>query len=231
LNVLSIIPARGGSKRIKRKNIKPLAGHPLIYYTIQCSLNAKEVHRTIVSTEDKEIRKIVTELGAEAPFLRPEKLAQDSTHDYPVVRHCVDYLINQEQWIPHIIVFLRPTMPLRVIEEVNQAVRLLIENPDFDCVRTSRPVPYPPYWMKRRNEDGFLEPFDPVVEPYINVRSQDLPQVVTCDGYVDATRLETLNNFNQVVAGNAYPIHRENIPFVDLDTPEDWEYCKFLMEK
>jgi len=101
MKIISLIPARGGSKAIKKKNIKLMAGEPLIHYAISASLDAKKIDRTIVSTDDKEIVEIAKSNGAETPFLRPSELAQDNILDYPVINHCINYLINEEnvKWL------------------------------------------------------------------------------------------------------------------------------------
>jgi len=113
LEVLALIPARGGSKSIPRKNIKPLAGFPLIAYSIAAGIAAETVTRVIVSTEDEQIAKIAKSYGAEVPFLRPAEFALDNTPDLPVFEHALKWLQENEQYEPNIIVQLRPTSPFR----------------------------------------------------------------------------------------------------------------------
>jgi CMP-N-acetylneuraminic acid synthetase len=100
VEVLAIIPARGGSKSIPRKNIRLFAGHPLIAYSIAAGLKAETVTRVIVSTDDEEIAQIARVYGAEVPFLRPEELAQDSTTDFPVFEHALNWLADQQGYRP-----------------------------------------------------------------------------------------------------------------------------------
>ncbi|HQC21081.1 MAG TPA: acylneuraminate cytidylyltransferase family protein, partial [Anaerolineaceae bacterium] len=111
--VLALIPARGGSKGIPRKNIRDFGGAPLIAWSIAAALRAETVTRVIVSTDDEEIAAVAREWGAETPFLRPAELAQDDTTDYPVFRHALDWLAAHENYRPEVVVQLRPTSPVR----------------------------------------------------------------------------------------------------------------------
>jgi len=230
LKVITLIPARKGSKRIPNKNLRTLAGKPCIQHTIECA-NEAGISRVIVSTDSQEIAEVAQNNGVEVPFLRPKELAEDHVPDFPVVKHCLDYLEQKEAWIPDILIFLRPTMPLRKPEEIVESFRLLKSNPGIDCIRTTCPVPYPPYWMKRRDEKGLLEPFCREIVPYQYTRSQELPETVMCDGYVDISRVSVVRKYRQVVAGNIASYHREDQIFIDLDEEKDWQYLEYLMKK
>ncbi len=154
MHVLAIIPARGGSKSIPRKNIKPLAGHPLVAYSIAAALQAKCVTRTIVSTDDEEIAAVARQYGAETPFLRPAEFAQDHTTDLPVFQHALAWLAESEAYVPDIVVQLRPTSPIRPPDCVDQAVKILIEHPGIDSVRGVVPSGQNPFKMWRIDEEG-----------------------------------------------------------------------------
>ena len=134
--VLAIIPARGGSKSIPRKNIRTFAGYPLIAYSIAAGLEAESISRVIVSTDDEEIAEIAKNYGAEIPFIRPEGLSRDDTPDLPVFQHALEWLKSNENYQPQIVVQLRPTSPFRRKEHINQAVWCLVERPEADSVRT-----------------------------------------------------------------------------------------------
>ena len=231
MKTIALIPARGGSKGIKRKNIKLLDGLPLIAYTIRASLSSKKIDRTIVSTDDEEIAKIAKEYYAEVPFLRPKKLSLDTTLDYPVIKHCLDYLINKEKWKPDIFLYLRPTMPFRESSEIDKSIDILSKKEKIDCIRTTMPVPYPPYWMKRINQNGHLEPFHESIEKFTKSRRQNLPKVVICDGYVDACKVSALFKYKEFPPGRQFALFRENKRFVDIDTMSDWEYCEYLLSR
>ena len=122
--VLVIIPARGGSKGIPRKNIKDFAGYPLIAYSIAAGKRAKSVDRVIVSTDDEEIAEVSRNCGAEVPFLRPSELAQDNTTDMPVISHVLERLKKDGKYDPEIVVQLRPTTPIRPLFCVDDAVNI-----------------------------------------------------------------------------------------------------------
>ena len=230
-SVVALIPARGGSKGVVGKNIKNLNGKPLVAYTIAASLRAKSINRTIVSTDRDDIAQVSLDFGAEVPFMRPSELAEDHVLDFPVIKHALEYLESVEKSQPEIVVFLRPTMPTRTSKEIDEVVNFLIHEEKADCIRTTRPTPYPPYWMKKINSSGFLEPYDEHVFPFTKNRRQDLPQVVMCDGYVDAARVQSIIRENNFPPGNKLAFYRKNIPFIDIDTPEDWEFCEYYMRR
>lgn len=121
-NYLGIIPARGGSKGVERKNIKSLAGRPLIAHTIEAASNADELDRVIVTTDDPEIRRVAQKHGADAPFLRPQELATDEAPMAPVVEHAVSYLEDEEDYTCSAAVLLQPTAPLRNANHIDQAI-------------------------------------------------------------------------------------------------------------
>jgi CMP-N-acetylneuraminic acid synthetase len=123
LNAIAIIPARGGSKTIPRKNIKNFAGRPLISHIIETALKVNELDRVIVSTEDKEIAEIAKKFGAEVPFLRPNELAQDQTPTLPVLIHAVNYLEEEEGYTPHLVVLVYATSPLLKPESIATAIQ------------------------------------------------------------------------------------------------------------
>ena len=147
LEVLAVIPARGGSKGIPRKNIRPFAGYPLISYSITAALRSKLVTRTIVSTDDEEIAAIAREWRAETPFLRPAELAQDQTTDLPVFQHALNWLKVHENYYPDLVIQLRPTSPIRPLNCIDGAVELLTDRPEADSVRGVVPSGQNPYKM------------------------------------------------------------------------------------
>ena len=120
--ILALIPARGGSKGIPRKNIRDFAGYPLIAWSIAAALQAKSISRVIVSTDDREIAEVARQYGAETPFMRPQELAQDRTTDFPVFVHALKWLEDIEAYSPKIVVQLRPTSPIRPVDCVDSAV-------------------------------------------------------------------------------------------------------------
>ncbi|MEJ5240467.1 MAG: acylneuraminate cytidylyltransferase [Anaerolineales bacterium] len=226
MEVLAIIPARGGSKGIPRKNIRPFAGYPLIAWSIAAARQAQSVTRLIVSTDDAEIAAVAREYGAEVPFLRPAELAQDQTPDWPVFEHALRWLAEREGYRPEIVVQLRPTSPIRPPWCVDEAVRILAEHEDADCVRGVVPAGQNPFKMWRIDpESGRMLPLlslPGVDEPY-NAPRQILPPVFWQTGHIDAIRARTILEKRSMTGEVIYPLLLDARYTVDIDTPADWE--------
>ena len=230
---LALIPARGGSKSIPRKNILDFAGHPLIAYSIAAGLAAETVDRVIVSTDDEEIAAVARRYGAETPFLRPAEHAQDNTPDLPVFRHALEWLEQHEGYIPDIVVQLRPTSPFRRVWHIDQAVYRLIEHPEADAVRTVC-IPFQnPFKMWRIGPDGFMQPIGVELgvpdEPY-NQPRQALPEIYWQTGYVDAAWRDTLMEKNSMTGDHILPLIIDPSEWVDIDSPDDWRRAERLLE-
>ncbi len=229
--VLAIIPARGGSKSIPRKNILDFAGFPLISYSIAAALVADTVDRVIVSTDDQEIRGIAEEFGAEVPFTRPEEFSRDETPDFPVFKHALEWLKSNQDYQPEIVVQLRPTSPLRRVEHINQAVWRLIERPEANSIRTIC-VPFQnPYKMWRVGEDGFLQQLleSELPEPY-NLPRQALPEVFWQTGYVDAAWVDTIMGKASMTGERILPLVIGAEEWIDIDSPDDWRRAERMLE-
>lgn len=155
--VLGVVQARGGSKGIPGKNIRNLGGYPLIAYSIASALASELVTRLIISTDDNEIAEVARVYGAEVPFMRPDELATDDAQDFPLFEHALTWLKSNENYVPQIIVQLRPTSPLRPKGSIDTAVKLLSEDSQADCVRTVIPSQQNPYKMWRADKK-YLNP-------------------------------------------------------------------------
>jgi CMP-N-acetylneuraminic acid synthetase len=231
--VLALIPARGGSKSIPRKNIRLLAGYPLIAYSIAAGLAAETVSRVIVSTDDEEIAEVSRSYGAETPFIRPDEYAQDATPDLPVFQHALHWLAENEGYKPDIMVQLRPTSPFRRVWHIDQAVLRLIEHPEADAIRAVC-VPFQnPFKMWRIQSDGTMQPlmragFPQFVEPY-NMPRQALPEVYWQTGYVDAAWADTILDKNSMTGECILPLTIDPSEWVDIDSPSDWEFAERLL--
>lgn len=228
---LVIIPARGGSKSIPRKNIKDFAGYPLIAYSIAAGVAADSITRVIVSTDDEEIADIARNYGAEVPFLRPEEFSRDNTPDLPVFQHALDWLQSKEEYRPKIVVQLRPTSPLRRKELIDQAVLRLLERPEADSIRTIC-IPFQnPYKMWRISADGFMKPLLSIdlPEPY-NLPRQALPEIYWQTGYVDAAWSETILDKNSMTGDSILPLVIGAEEWIDIDSPDDWVRAERLFE-
>lgn len=229
--VLALIPARGGSKSIPRKNVLPFAGHPLIAYSIAAGLCAKTVTRVIVSTDDDEIAAVARRYGAETPFLRPEEFSQDNTPDLPVFQHALNWLREHEGYQPEIVVHLRPTSPLRRVWHIDNAVHRLLEQPHADAVRAVCTPFQNPFKMWRIGEDGFMHPLMQIdhPEPY-NLPRQSLPDVYWQTGYVDAAWADTILSKNSMTGERILPLVIDASEWVDIDSPDDWRRAERLLE-
>lgn len=229
--ILAIIPARGGSKSVPRKNIMLLAGKPLIAYTIEEAKKSKYINRIIVSTDDEEIAKIANQLGAEVPFLRPKELAEDFVPDLLVFKHALIWLEENEGYRPEIIVHLRPTAPLRRVEHIDKGIEMLL-NSDADSVRSvCLSLKHPNKMWKVK--DGYLIPFLPEarVEESYNLPRQQLPLVYIQNGSVDVTRRSTIFEKNSMTGDRINAFVMEENESVNINTFIDFELAELLIQK
>lgn len=229
MRIVGLVPARGGSKGIPRKNIRLLCGRPLLHYTSDAALACRSLSRVLLSTEDDEVAAIGRAGGLEVPFLRPTELANDCTPMLPVILHAVAWLeTHGEQF--DAICLLQPTNPLRRPEDIDGCVDLLVRD-GADAVVTVLPVPaeHNPHWTYLRGEDGFLRLSTGESEPIS--RRQDLPAAFHREGSVYVTRRDVLvegrSLYGQRLAG--YPMPAERC--VNLDAPEDWERAERLVRE
>ena len=226
--IIALIPARGGSKSLPRKNILPLNGKPLISYSIEIALQSKFIERVIVSTDDEEIKKVAEEYGAEVPFIRPKNISDDKTKDFPVFEHCIDTLQDKID----IIVHLTPTSPIRKIGIVDSAIeKFLIE---YDKGATSlRSVSVPkdnPFKMWTIKDDKLINlvKVEGIKEPY-NEPRQQLPLVYWQNGYVDITSVNTIKKYNSMSGPNICPfIVNEKI--FDIDHLEQFKATEIFLK-
>ena len=223
--VLAIIPARGNSKSIPRKNIREFAGHPLIAFSIAAARQAKSVTRVIVSTDDPEIVEVSKRYGAEVPFMRPAEIAKDATLDLPVFEHALRWLAEKEKYSPDVVVQLRPTSPIRPTDMVDKAVELLFSQPDADSVRGVVLSSQNPFKMWEINSAGVMHPLVKVKgirEPY-NVPRQNLPPTYWQTGHIDAIRTRAILEKSSMSGDVVLPLVIDPIYTVDIDTLLDWQ--------
>jgi N-acylneuraminate cytidylyltransferase len=229
--VVAIVPARGGSKSIPRKNLRLFAGHPLLAYSIAAGLQAQTVDRVIVSTDDEEIAEIARRYGADVPFLRPAALAADATTDLPVFQHALSWLGEQEGFKPELVVQLRPTSPVRPPGLVDQAVSLLAGRAEADSVRGVVPAGQNPHKMWRISKDEQLEPLLRVrgmAEPY-NAPRQALPATYWQTGHIDVVRRKTILDGGSMSGRVILPVIIDPAYTVDIDTLRDWQRGEWLL--
>lgn len=229
LNVLGLIPARGGSKGIPRKNITPLAGKPLIAHTIQAALASQHINRVIVSTDDQEIAVVSQQWGAEVPFLRPPELARDDTPALPVIQHMLHQL--DADWKADIVVYLQPTSPLRTAAHIDAGVeKLLQEKADTVVSVVEVPHQYNPVSVMDIQADGSLT-------PYLNqggnvLRRQDKPHVYARNGpsVLVCTRA-TIMQQQTLYGKRTFPLLMKHEESLDIDTPFDLMLVELVMIK
>lgn len=220
MKVLAIIPARKGSKGIKNKNIQMLDGHPLIAYSVVAAVKSKNIHRIICSTDSKKIAKIAREYGAETPFIRPNKYANDLSNDFEVFSHCLKWLKKNEGYIPDLVVQLRPTSPIRFLKDIDKGLSIISKYKKIDSIRSVSEPLTTPYKMWKKNSKGNLEPILSLVnnkEPY-NTARQLLPKTYAQTGTLDIMRTGTILNKKSMTGDIIYPLLIEQKYFVDIDT-------------
>jgi CMP-N,N'-diacetyllegionaminic acid synthase len=226
MRLLAIIPARGGSKGIPRKNIHPLAGRPLIAYSIEAAQQSRAVERTIVSTDDAEIAEVGRKLGAEVR-MRPGALSQDDTPTRDVLEHVVAELVG-EAYVPDAVLTLQPTSPLRTARHIDEAAALFAADRSADSLVSCIEVPhvFHPLSVMRRNPEGYLEPFLPAPQPH---RRQDKQTVFARNGAaIYITRTARLADY--VFGGRLIPYLMDAESSVDIDTLEDLRVAERLLK-
>jgi len=219
--VLALIPARGGSKSIPRKNLLTVAGKPLIAYSIEQALASRYVTRTVVSTDDEEIAEVARAFGAEVPLMRPREFAQDHSTDLEVFRHMLTALRGRDGYTCECVVHLRPTGPVRRVERIDAAIVMLLEHPDADSLRSVTWPMQTPYKMWRV-VDGYLVPLltlEGVADAHSRPR-QTLPEVFWQNGYVDIIRPQVILQRGSMCGERVLPFVTGE-PLLELDYPEN----------
>ena len=222
--ILCIIPARSGSKGIKNKNIKMYNGKPLLQWSVEQALNSKYKMKIIVSTDSEEYKNIALQSGAEVPFLRPIEISGDLSTDYECFYHCVEWLNKNENYVPDIILHLRPTSPTRKINDIDNALKIFIETRHlYDSLRSVIEIDKSPYKMYNVFDDKLVPLFknmENIKEPFNQCR-QILPKAYLHNGYIDIFNCEILKN-NSISGENIYPYVMNDNDNIDIDLLKDW---------
>jgi CMP-N,N'-diacetyllegionaminic acid synthase len=229
--VVAVIPARGGSKGVPRKNVREVAGHPLIAYSIAAALASQSIGRVVVSTDDPEIADAARTYGAEVPFMRPSELAADDTPDLPVFQHALQWLEQKEQYRPDVVVHLRPTSPFRRVADIDHAVDLLQSHPEADAVRAVCEPFQNPYKMWRLAGDGSLEPLLtlPGMPDAYNRPRQSLPMVLWQTASIDVTRRTTILDGGSMTGRRILPFILPEDSWVDVDSELMLQFATYLV--
>jgi len=226
--VLGLVPARGGSKGVPGKNVRPLAGHTLLEYTARAARESGVLDRIILSTDSSEIAEAGRRAGLEVPFMRPAALAADDTPMVPVIEHALAAMSGQP-WSPEIVVLLQPTSPLRRPDHIRDAVRMLRDT-GADSVVTVVEVPRhlsPDYVM--RIEGGRLKPFLP--DGARVTRRQDARPAYSRDGTVYAFRRSTIERSGGIYGNDCRPLLIDAGDSLSIDSPADWDEAERLLTR
>jgi len=225
---LGIIPARGGSKSIPKKNMALLMGKPLLFYTFEGVRGCRTIDRFILSTDDSEIAAFGEKHGIDVPGLRPSYLAKDDTPMVDVVKHSL-FLLEKEGYSPDYIVLLQPTSPLRSSKHIDEAVDIFLDNPGIDSVVSVIPVPHLFHpQLALRIEQGKLVPFAESVRLF--ARRQDKPPCFARNGPVVAVfKPSTVFRFNNIYGENSMPYIMSEQDSIDIDTPFDLKLAEAII--
>lgn len=228
--LLCIIPARSGSKGIPDKNIRLFKEHPLMCWSIIQMQKSRFINQTriVVSTDSKKYQEIAKQYGAETPFLRPAEISGDHSTDLEFMKHCLQWFQdNEPDYSPDVIVQLRPTQPMRKVEDLDKTIQLFLDNYDnYDSLRTVVPLEKSPFKMYTLNDEKtVLQPLFKEVngleEPYNQCR-QVLPQAYLHNGYIDILKTELV--FQDKLSGERiFPYVMSPEDTIDIDTEEDWK--------
>lgn len=221
--VLAIIPARGGSKGVPRKNVRLLAGKPLIAWTIEEAKKSKYIDRLILTTEDDEIIETAKTYGCEVPFIRPIELAQDSTPGIEPILHALKQIKGYDY-----IVVLQPTSPFRLAEDIDSCIERLVETKSSACVSVTKPDSSP-YWMYTINEAGKMQPL--IKQEELTARRQDLSIVYALNGAVYVAEVDWLKSNQSLLTEDTTAFVMPTERSFDIDTEKDFLWCDWLMNK
>ncbi|MCZ8531818.1 cytidylyltransferase domain-containing protein [Psychrobacillus psychrodurans] len=215
---LAVIPARGGSKGVPRKNIKELGGRPLIAWTIEEAKKSKFIDRIILSSEDAEIIEVAKEYDCDVPFTRPVELAQDETPGIVPILHAIEQCSGYD-----FVVLLQPTSPLRTVEDIDGAIETLIEREADFCVSVTEPD-QSPYWMYNLDVNGTMSAV--IKQDNLAVRRQDLPKIYSLNGAVYVANIEKLEEEKSFLTNETIGYVMPKQRSIDIDTEEDFYLCE-----
>jgi len=227
-NILGLIPARGGSKGLSRKNIKPLLGKPLIVWTIKQAFASKYIDRVVVSTDDKEIAEISKKYGAEVPFMRPKELAEDNAKGIDVVLHAIDWLReNDKQKQYDLIILLQPTSPLRITDDIDKTIELLFLKKAKAIVSVCE-VDHHPLWANTLPEDGCMKDF--IRKEIMNKNRQELPVYYRLNGAIYSAYCNYIKERKSFFGKETFAYIMPKNRSVDIDNEIDFELAEILIK-
>jgi N-acylneuraminate cytidylyltransferase len=222
---LAIIPARGGSKRIPRKNIKPFCGKPMIAWSIEAALESGCFDRVVVSTDDAEIAEVARQQGAEVPFMRPAEFSDDHTGTIPVIRHAIETMNSQGRLVEQACC-LYATAPFIRAEDLRQGLDIL-QGSDVDYAFSVTSYAFPIQRALRLTREGRVEMFNP---EHFTTRSQDLEEAYHDAGQFYWGRADAWLQGKMIFSPTSLPVMLPRHRVQDIDTPEDWVRAEWLFK-
>jgi CMP-N,N'-diacetyllegionaminic acid synthase len=222
MNILGIIPARGGSKGIPKKNIKHISGKPLIAWTIDAALKSKHLTKVVVSTDSPEISSISKDFGAQVPFLRPSEIARDDTPGVEPILHALSLLPSFEA-----VVVLQPTSPLRTSQDIDNCILLGLEKSANSAVSVTASSSHP-FWSYKLGTNMRLESF--INEVNLS-RRQDLPEAYALNGAVYYAKKEWLIRNKSLMGSDTVGYVMPPDRSIDIDTELDWKIAEMLLKE
>jgi CMP-N-acetylneuraminic acid synthetase len=220
--ILALITARGGSKGIPGKNIKPLGGKPLINWTIEAAKNSGYIDRLIISTDAEAIAKIAEKAGCEVPFIRPTKLATDISTSMDVILHALDTLYDEYDYL----VLLQPTSPFRKTQHIDSIIRQGIDTKSKITVSVTEAKKHPAFMFGI--EDGTLMP---VLKNGQHQRRQDMPKVYEHNGALYFAEIDYLKTVKSYNSEGVSAFEMGVVDSIDLDSPMDWQYAECILRE
>ncbi|GAB6282476.1 MAG: acylneuraminate cytidylyltransferase family protein [Ignavibacterium sp.] len=224
----AIIPARGGSKGILKKNIKVLAGKPLIAWTIEAALNSKYISDVIVSTDDDEIAEISRNYGAQIPFMRPPELATDESIAIDTYLYTVEKLNSEYNKSIEEFVVLQPTSPLRNSKHINEAVKLFY-NQKADSVVSLVESNHSPYWFKKITPKGKIKSL--FEDKIYSVNRQQLPKTYLINGAILILKYNILKSTRSYYINNSLAYIMSQEESIDIDNIIDFKICEIFLSE
>lgn len=224
--IVAVIPARGGSKGVPRKNLRKVGGKPLIAWSIQCASASTLLDRTIVSTDDEEIADIARELGAQVPFIRPSELAADKTPGIAPMIHALRWLEEYEGYLPDALMCLQPTSPLRLGTDVDDAIKLARKRDALGVVSVTEARVHP-FWLKRMDDQGRLDAFCKDTPDV--ARRQDLPKAWALNGAIFLADREMLLRQGSWYGPRTYALKMPHERSLDVDSLWDLQLVDLLL--
>lgn len=228
MKVLAVIPARGGSKGVPYKNIRPLAGRPLLAYTADAALKAQLLQRVILSTDDPRIAEVGKACGLEAPFLRPPELATDTAKSLPVIQHALLWAEQNDNCTYEAVMMLQPTTPFRRAQDIDLAIKKLTTTGADSVISVVEVGPFHPARMKYLKDDRLIDP--PFGEAYENQPRQELPPMYIRSGDIYLTQRQTLMA-NSFKGKDCRALIIDPLRAVNIDSLLDFTYAEFLLKE